>query len=131
MIINSSGYDEPGSRLTLLWTNPNPTAEFKANSVAEFDRGDYKVLYVLCLASTTNLQLDTSIIINNVEFHAGLVGQSVRVRYGAVRASRIVTLIDNGLSFSTANYESMSKTGSITTGTGTKFAIPYKIYGGV
>lgn len=127
MIINSSGYDETGSRLTLLWTNPNPTAEFKANAVAEFDRGDYKVLYVLCLASTTNLQLDTSIILNDTE----LQGQCVMVRYGTIMGSRSTTFVDNGLSFTTAQYESCNTSGAITTNTGAKYVIPYKIYGGV
>lgn len=127
MIINSSGYNEPGSRLTLLWTNPNPTAEFKANAVAEFDRGNYKILYVLCLANTTNLQLDTSIILND----ADLQGQCVMVRYGPIIGSRSTTFVDNGLSFATAYYESCNTSGTITTNTSAKYVVPYKIYGGV
>ena len=127
MIINASGYDEGRPKLTLLWTNPNPTAEFKANQVAEFDRGDYSVLYIACLASDKYQYLTTTPVIND----ANIVGQTVRCRAGMTAGSRTITLSDNGIIFSTGTYESCATNGSLSASTGTKYVIPYKIYGGV
>lgn len=106
------------TEINLLWTNPNPTENFVAQTIT-FQRNGYSNLLLTArdFASTTDIQ---SVIIPNV------VGTTHQFQYIGANADakywRRVAIVANGLNVAKGTYGSGSATDN-------QECIPYQIYG--
>lgn len=106
------------TEINLLWTNPNPTENFVAQTIT-FQRNGYSNLLLTArdFASTTDIQ---SVIIPNV------IGTTHQFQYIGANADakywRRVAVVANGLNVAKGTYGSGSATDN-------QECIPYQIYG--
>ena len=98
-LISKSGTDR--AQMDLLWTNPNPTSEFAAQTI-QLDLSGYKSILFICQGSYANLDYFSTFV--------GLIGESVemscpfkdtgdtsgKVYFG----ERIATISSNSIEFS-------------------------------
>lgn len=107
---------------TLLWTNPNPTSNFSAQTIS-LDLSEYDAVDVVAIASRTSDKMGTCRIYFGAPVSQGLylLGDD------ATKHARDLTLHTDGITFQNGYYQYMSSGASKTTDSGQ--AIPYKIYG--
>ena len=111
-------YAQGGMKMDLLWTNPNPTSSFTAQTIS-LDLSEYELFIISSKAYADSSSLDEinfSIAIKNTDSLA------IAFRTSSPELFRVVTANDNGITFSTGKY-----TGD--TNTSDSYAIPQKIYG--
>ena len=107
---------------TLLWTNPNPTSSFSAQTIS-LDLSKYDMVEISAFYSVTedvNKMLTTSIIPTN-----SLGSVSSQKGNGTAFANRKVTLSSQSIAFTacTQHYDTTSRDNMNTC------CVPYKIYG--
>ena len=124
MLINAIGHDVVTPAITLLWTNSNPTSAFAASTVS-LDRDGYDFLLIECLTSTTELYRTASLVLNDT----GVGNQYISCLGGNTSASRMATIKDGGITFTTGYYVNQTDSYTLASGSGTGYAIPYRIYG--
>lgn len=124
MIINANGYVNKNSTVDLLWENPTPTSAFSAQTI-NVDTSGYEMLYVMFLTATDYTYLNVSAILNNsfVEKQVLMSGA------GMTQVRRNLSITDAGIVFENGFFSKNSASGTISNGNGTKYAVPYRIYG--
>ena len=107
-------YDLGDIKPVLLWTNPNPTTAFAAQTIS-LDLSEYKYVVIVSKNSISNdpspRAVDVFPVLDNYE--AGL-----KIKGPSTSTSRTITISQAGI--------------TVTTSTGSpanNFVIPYKIYG--
>lgn len=112
----SGGGSGGGITMSLIWTNPNPTATFAAQTVS-LDLSGYDAIGIIPLFSTSvqypafmqiYINTPSTVVLNTYASDSNRQG------------GRTVTISSNGLQFSAGNYNGSASNGNI---------IPYKIYG--
>lgn len=98
----------------LLWTNPNPSASFAAQTIS-LDLSDYKYVILTVISGTGyDYTPRASSILPVLDDYQEEMG----VAAAGTRSARFVIARPMGITFSTSNASS-----------GNNFTIPYKIYG--
>lgn len=106
----------------LLWTNPNPTSNFAAQTIS-LDLSGYDAVDVVAVVSRTSGRMGMCRL-----FVGAPVDQSLAVLGDdATKHARDLTLYSDGITFQNGYYQYMASGSSKTTDAGQ--AIPYKIYG--
>lgn len=105
----------------LLWTNPNPSAEFAAQTIS-LDLSSYKEVLLVYRLGTYWNELDSVLI---TEFDATYALHTPG--YDGRISKRNVIMKSSGATFSAAGYYNQYATAS-SYGTDNKLKVPYKIY---
>lgn len=111
-----------GEYKTLLWTNPNPTSNFAAQTVL-LDLSGCDAVDVVAVVSRTSGKMGTC----RLYFGAPVSQSLVFLGDDATKHTRDLTLYTDGITFQNGYYQYMTSGSSKTTDSGQ--AIPYKIYG--
>lgn len=125
MILNGLCDNVLMSRPKLLWRNDNPSSAFASNKDISLDREGYDLLLIEFMTSTTRQCLNVTILINDPHIN----DQRILSIAGPDSVSRNVSLNDIGIVFSTGYYTRYTTSGTVVSGSGTNYAIPYRIYG--
>ena len=124
MLINTCDYSDNASAITLLWENPSPTTTFAAQTI-NLDLSGYEMMYVLHMAATDYQYLSITPLINDPD-----IGEQHIMSYaGTTISERGASVTDSGIVFTSGTYIKSSSSGTLSNGTGTGYAIPYRIYG--
>lgn len=112
----------PSEYKKLLWTNPNPTANFSAQTVS-IDLSDYDEVEVVTIVSRTSGKMGICHL-----YFTSPVSQSLAfLGDDATKHARDLSINTSGITFQNGYYQYMTSGQSKTTDSGQ--AIPYKIYG--
>lgn len=106
-----------GITMTLLWTNPSPTASFAAQTVALDLSGYDAILFSYHNFATSNsaYSLENAFCIKGDTTYAG-----INARDNNRDGGRLITVSDSGVDIGAMIYNG---------GTNNGYGIPYKIYG--
>ena len=126
MIINENGFDDRTNSIKLLWKNPNPETKFEAGAV-ELELSGYKMLYVVCLSSTTYKYLMVSPVLNDPSLSAMRIKNDI----GMTWSYRPFVVHPTFVYFGEGYYTKISSAGKYSYGNDNTYLIPYLIYGGV
>ena len=111
-----------GEYKTLLWTNPNPTSNFAAQTIL-LDLNGYDAVDVVTVVSRSSGKMGSYRIFFGAPVSQGLLF----LGDDATKHARNLTLYTDGITFQNGYYQYMTSGSSKTTDAGQ--AIPYKIYG--
>ena len=124
MIVNANGYSDKSATVDLLWENNAPKTVFAAQTL-NIDLSGYEMLYVVFITATDYTYLNVSMLVNDPSINK----QMIASRAGMVQSRRDISLTNNTIAFGNGIFSKNSANGTVSNGNGTKYAIPYRIYG--
>lgn len=101
-------YENTGSKIELIWTNPSPTSSFSAQTKTFTDTYDY---YVITYRYSTQYGVSATVLLPTG------ITENVGANYGSDSYYRSVTTNSNSMSFGTGNSNDNNR------------IIPYFIFG--
>ncbi len=109
-------YAQGGVKMDLLWTNPNPTSSFSAQTIS-LDLSEYQLVFVVCKGDTTGTNYTTALAEFNTLTQIGTINGYTRFRAFTATA----TGVQFGGGYKQTSYSNDGSDNSAT--------IPYHIYG--
>lgn len=126
MIFDTGGQIYTDSKLTLLWTNPEPEGSFATDSKVTLDVDTYPWLYIVSKGGTAaNSEVVVNVISTDCEAEQAIYNVN---DYGM--DSRVVTIDEDGIVFGSGKSVGLNwSDNSITITSTNKVLIPFYIYG--